>query len=200
MCIRDRSPALQPCTSSGSEMIRATVWRGLREECGSWKTIWMLLRSGRMAPWDSRLMSLPSKVTRPEVGSSSRTSIRPVVDFPQPDSPTRPSVCPAARSKETPSTARTGAPRRPVTDRLPGKVIVRSCTDSSAVAVSVIGPPPRRCGPGSRRSGRPPSAPARPRTPPAPAVRRCSARPPWGSAGRRRSRGPVRAGTAGSRG
>ena len=52
-------------------------------------------------------MSVPSKTTLPAVGSSSLTSIRAVVDFPQPDSPTSPSVSPALTLKETFSTART---------------------------------------------------------------------------------------------
>ena len=37
----------------------------------------------------------------PAVGSSSRSSVRPSVDLPQPDSPTRPSVSPAATSRST---------------------------------------------------------------------------------------------------
>ena len=41
-------------------------------------------------------MSRPSKMTLPPVGSSSRVISRPVVDLPQPDSPTRPSVSPCA--------------------------------------------------------------------------------------------------------
>ena len=52
-------------------------------------------------------MSRPSKTTLPPVGSSSRVTSRPVVDLPQPDSPTRPSVSPARTVKSMPSTART---------------------------------------------------------------------------------------------
>ena len=44
-------------------------------------------------------MSSPSKRTRPAVGSIRRSSSRPVVDLPQPDSPTRPSVSPAPIAK-----------------------------------------------------------------------------------------------------
>ena len=51
--------------------------------------------------------STPSKCTDPDVGRNSWRTVRPVVDFPQPDSPTRPSVSPGKTSKETPSTART---------------------------------------------------------------------------------------------
>ena len=49
--------------------------------------------------------STPSKVISPSVGSSSRRSVRPRVDLPQPDSPTRPTVSPRRISRSTPSTA-----------------------------------------------------------------------------------------------
>src|SRR5690242_21196512 len=58
-------------------------------------------------------MSSPWKMTSPSrlaPSGSSPMRPRPRVDFPHPDSPTRPSVSPGARSKLTPSTART-APR-----------------------------------------------------------------------------------------
>src|SRR5687768_1072473 len=42
---------------------------------------------------------------------------RPRVDFPQPDSPTRPSVSPRLIANETPSTARTGSPPVPYQTR-----------------------------------------------------------------------------------
>src|SRR5690349_21544282 len=45
-----------------------------------------------------------------------RVSSRPVVDLPQPDSPTRPSVSPRRTAKSSPSTARTAPlppPKRP---------------------------------------------------------------------------------------
>ena len=57
-------------------------------------------------------MSRPRNRISPEVGSSRRTMQRPSVDFPQPDSPTSPSVSPAARSRETSATARTCATAR----------------------------------------------------------------------------------------
>ena len=71
-----------------------TVLRGLSEVYGSWKTIWMSRRSLRIAAPFWAYMSTPSKVSLPAVGSSSRISIRPRVDLPQPDSPTMPSVSP----------------------------------------------------------------------------------------------------------
>ncbi len=68
----------------------------------------MLLRSGsrakrlrRMAP-----ISSPSNTMRPEVWSSSRITIIDVVDLPQPDSPTRPTLSPWPTVKLMPSTAR----------------------------------------------------------------------------------------------
>jgi hypothetical protein len=54
-------------------------------------------------------MSRPSNRIRPPVGSRSFTMQRASVDFPQPDSPTMPSVSPGLMLKETPSTAFTEA-------------------------------------------------------------------------------------------
>ena len=44
-------------------------------------------------------------MTVPAVGSISRMIMRPVVDLPEPDSPTSPSVSPLFTEKSTPSTA-----------------------------------------------------------------------------------------------
>ena len=52
-----------------------------------------------------------------------RRIMRPVVDLPQPDSPTRPSVSPGITSNETPSTARTTPAGLPNTPFLIGKVL-----------------------------------------------------------------------------
>src|SRR5262245_52854254 len=57
-------------------------------------------------------MSRPATVMVPESGWSRPTSMRARVDLPQPDSPTRPSDSPSARSRSTPSTALTRAPPR----------------------------------------------------------------------------------------
>ncbi|OAR26767.1 hypothetical protein A8W25_00175 [Streptomyces sp. ERV7] len=57
---RRASAAELPCTRRGSEMMRATVWRGLREECGSWKTIWISRRSGLRSRCERWEMSWPS--------------------------------------------------------------------------------------------------------------------------------------------
>src|SRR5579864_2352061 len=56
-----------------------------------------------------RVMSLPLYVMVPSVGSRRRINVRPSVDLPQPDSPTRPSVSPFLMSRSTPSTACTWA-------------------------------------------------------------------------------------------
>lgn len=50
-------------------------------------------------------MSMPSKVIDPDVGSYSFKIVRPIVDLPQPDSPTKPSVSPWLIEKLTPLTA-----------------------------------------------------------------------------------------------
>ena len=78
-------------------------------------------------------MSCPSNTIRPAVGSSSRVSSRPVVVLPQPDSPTRPSVCPAGTEKSTSSTACTAPTRcRMMMPRVTGKCLVSPVTWSSA--------------------------------------------------------------------
>jgi hypothetical protein len=71
-----------------------TVCRGFSDENGSWKIICMSRRSGRSRPCRMCVMSWPSKMTDPPVGSSSRVISRPAVDLPHPDSPTSPSVSP----------------------------------------------------------------------------------------------------------
>ncbi len=86
-------------------MIAPTVCRGFSDEYGSWKIIWISRRSGRIRPCRKWVMSTPSKTMLPPVGSSSLVSNRPVVVFPQPDSPTRPSVWPCDTDRSMPSTA-----------------------------------------------------------------------------------------------
>ena len=77
-------------------MARAAVKRGLRLSVGSWNTIWMRLRSGSRANALGGMspISSPSNMMRPEVWSSSRITIIEVVDLPQPDSPTSPTLSP----------------------------------------------------------------------------------------------------------
>ena len=73
--------------------------------------ICMLRRSARIAAKPSFVMSRPSKMILPAVGSSSRMTQRPSVDLPQPNSPTMPSVSPSSTESVTPSTARTSRRR-----------------------------------------------------------------------------------------
>jgi hypothetical protein len=70
-------------------------------------------RQGAQLVLAGAVTSLPSNQTSPEVGSIRRRMQRPVVLLPQPDSPTRPSVSPAIRSKLTPLTAWTLSTSRP---------------------------------------------------------------------------------------
>src|SRR5260370_37490212 len=57
--------------------------------------------------------------------------VRPSVDLPQPDSPTRPSVSPFLISRSTPSTARTWAVVRCNTPDEIGNQVFNPCTDTS---------------------------------------------------------------------
>ena len=77
-------------------MARAAVKRGLRLSVGSWNTIWMRLRSGSLANSLAGIapMSSPSNMMVPSVLSISRITMVEVVDLPQPDSPTRPTLSP----------------------------------------------------------------------------------------------------------
>ncbi len=78
-------------------------------------------------------MSWPSKRIVPDVGSSSRRISRAVVDLPQPDSPTIPSVSPRRTVSVTSSTACTSALPRANTPCLTGKRFVR-CSSSTRFA------------------------------------------------------------------
>ena len=86
-------------------------WRMRRSPCGS-----------------SARTSLPSNRTRPAFGSTSRRIERPVVDLPQPLSPTSASVSPACSEKETSSTACTRALTLPKTPERMGKRVTRFAT------------------------------------------------------------------------
>ena len=69
---------------------------------------------------------------------------RPVVLLPQPDSPTRPSVSPASRSKLTPLTACTLSTSRPSQPPVIGKRLTRSLTSSSGAVIGRSMPASRR--------------------------------------------------------
>src|SRR5919198_730794 len=86
-----------------------------------------------MSARERRVMSRPSKTIRPAVGSSSRMMQRAIVDFPQPDSPTTPSVSPCRTAKDTPSTAFTAAICFwKMMPRVTGKYFFRSSTTRSS--------------------------------------------------------------------
>ena len=91
----------------GSRRVRPMEKRGLSASNGFWKTSCARLRKARRRPPCRWVMSCPSNTTCPEVGSSSRSSIRAVVVLPHPDSPTMPTASPGATARLTPRTART---------------------------------------------------------------------------------------------
>ena len=85
-----------------------------------------------MAPGERREMSLAAQTDdRRRSGSISRTIMRASVDFPQPDSPTIPSVSRSRSVNETPSTACTCAIVRPNSPPRTGKCFTRLSTASS---------------------------------------------------------------------
>ena len=53
-------------------------------------------------------MSVPAILIEPAVTGSRLATARPMVDLPEPDSPTRPRISPCGTLKLTPSTARNG--------------------------------------------------------------------------------------------
>jgi hypothetical protein len=59
---------------------------------------------------------MPAKTTLPADGSIRRIASRAVVDFPHPLSPTKASVSPRFKEKDTPSTARNTCLRRVISD------------------------------------------------------------------------------------
>ena len=114
--------------TNGSEMIEPTVLRGFSDEYGSWKIICISRRSAFSSSPLMCAISLPSKRIDPSVGSISRSSSRAVVDLPQPDSPTIPSVSPRRTSKLMPSTACTAPTWRWRNPARIGKCLTRPST------------------------------------------------------------------------
>src|SRR6266571_9222546 len=80
-------------------------------------------------------MSSPLNLMVPDVGSRSRITARPMVDFPQPDSPTSPTVSPALTSRSRPSTAWTYPVVRWRTPDAMGNHTLRSETEMSGSLV-----------------------------------------------------------------
>ena len=89
-----------PWIAIGSIRVWPTVKRGFRLAYGFWNTIWMrrriasISRLGQRQQVDAVEDHLPP--TGPPLGSCSRSSVRPIVVLPEPDSPTTPSVWPCA--------------------------------------------------------------------------------------------------------
>jgi hypothetical protein len=146
------------CSCSGSPTWRAMVCTGFSAVIGSWKImpmrlprIWHICFSGRpTSSWPSSLM-LP--VTWALEGSSPMSDIT-VIDLPQPDSPTMPSVSPRSSENEMPRTACAG-PRcvcRPIWRLLTSRRGIVSCSQRALA---------RR---GSSRSRRPSPSRFRPST------------------------------------
>ena len=107
-------------------MMLPHVCLGLRELYGSWKIICIRRRNFRTSELFSLVRSAPSKITSPSVGLYSCSKHRPVVVFPQPLSPTRPSVSPRRIVKLTSSTALMSATFRwKITPEVTGKYILR---------------------------------------------------------------------------
>ena len=102
---RNRRFSTMPQITSGSATMSTTIRRGLSELIGSWKISCIFGRSSRSASAFRVVSSVPSNVTLPLLGRGSCTRARPVVDLPQPDSPTSPRVSPRATSKLTSDTA-----------------------------------------------------------------------------------------------
>ena len=82
--------------------------QGSRAAPASWCTYWTARRRARAASGGRPLTTVPSSRISPPVSRWMPSSARPSVVLPQPDSPTRPSVSPAASERDTPATARTG--------------------------------------------------------------------------------------------
>src|SRR6476661_4747056 len=82
-------------------------------------------------------MSLPPMRIEPAVGSISRSTVRPTVDLPHPDSPTSPSVSPLRIVKLTPSTAYTAPPARCRKPLRTGKCFFKSRTSRTASASGI---------------------------------------------------------------
>ena len=142
--------------TNGSAMIVPTVLRGFSDEYGSWKIICISRRRSFSRAPLAVAISSPSNLIEPLVGSISRRISRAVVDLPQPDSPTIPSVSPRRTSNDTPSTARTAPTWRWSRPWRIGKCLTRSRTSTSTsppppaggagwalVAASLMPPPPR---------------------------------------------------------
>src|SRR5579875_19531 len=98
----------------------------------------MSARFLRTSPGESFVSSTPFSLTLPAVGLMSCRMARPVVDLPQPLSPTSPSVSPRLMNRSTPSTAFTFATVRPRMPPFTGKWTFKPLTSTSVVPVSCV--------------------------------------------------------------
>ena len=103
--LMDASAVLSAAADAKAAGSQRFCMRGLSEANGSWNTICIERRTGRNSLLLKGVMSVPLSLMLPEVGSTSRSTVRATVDLPQPDSPTSPSVSPTPSEKLTPSTA-----------------------------------------------------------------------------------------------
>ena len=78
--------------SGGSATFSAMVISGLNEEPGSWNTKPMSARLGLKSRSLTPFISMPSTFREPPDTFCRPAMARPVVDLPEPDSPTRPST------------------------------------------------------------------------------------------------------------
>src|SRR3954447_5568338 len=93
-----------------------------------------------MIDFDALVMSVPRYTIVPLVGSMRRSTQRPAVDLPEPDSPTRPSDLPWWSVKEIPDTACTCATARPMTvPPFTGKFFTRSVTSRTGAPMGASG-------------------------------------------------------------
>jgi hypothetical protein len=116
-------------------MISRTVMRGLSEEYGSWKTTCIFRRIISICFSSLWVISSPSKNNFPPLDGYSRRMQRANVVFPQPLSPTRPSVSYRLILKDTESTAISFCPSLPRSESIKGfgngNTLFSFCTSST---------------------------------------------------------------------
>ena len=90
-----------PWIAIGSTSVWPIVKRGFSDAYGFWNTTWMRRRIGSSSASRQREQVAAVEdhlaADRPAVGSCRRSSVRPIVVLPEPDSPTTPSVWPRAQ-------------------------------------------------------------------------------------------------------
>ena len=118
--------------ANGSPMIWPTLLRGFSDEYGSWKIICISLpQRPQLALRAVRDVAAVEADRARRSARAGATIRRAVVDLPQPDSPTMPSVSPRFTVSDTSSTACTTPLPRANTPCLTGKCFVRCSTSTS---------------------------------------------------------------------